>query len=138
MRIGKEFIWEMSHRLPFHKGGCQNIHGHTYKMMVEVEGITDENGMIMDYYDLEAIIAPMIKRMDHAFLVDENDSTMLNFLKEQNFKHFVVPCTTTAENIAKHLLNVFVPEFRKFENLNKLRIRFHETFDVFAEIETDL
>ena len=138
MRIGKEFIWEMSHRLPFHKGGCQNIHGHTYKMMVEVEGITDENGMIMDYYDLEAIISPMVKRMDHAFLVDENDSTMLDFLKEQKFKHFVVPCTTTAENIAKYLLDVFVPEFRKFENLNKLRIRFHETFDVFAEIETDL
>jgi len=138
MRIGKEFIWEMSHRLPFHKGGCQNIHGHTYKMMVEVEGITDENGMIMDYYDLEAIISPMVKRMDHAFLVDEKDATILNFLKEQNFKHFVVPCTTTAENIAKHLLDVFVPEFRKFGNLNKLRIRFHETFDVFSEIETDL
>jgi len=138
MRIGKEFIWEMSHRLPFHQGGCQNIHGHTYKMRVEVEGNTDANGMIMDYYDLEAIVSPIVRRMDHAFLVDESDTVMLNFLKEQNFKHLVVPCTTTAENIVKHWLNVFKPEFQKFKNLTKLKIRFHETFDVFAELETEL
>ncbi len=52
MNISKEFNWDMSHRLPFHHGHCKNIHGHTYKLRVEIEGIMDKNGLVMDYYVL--------------------------------------------------------------------------------------
>ena len=38
MKIAKEFRWEMGHRLPEHFGLCKNIHGHSYKMVVEFEG----------------------------------------------------------------------------------------------------
>ena len=38
MKIAKEFRWEMGHRLPEHFGLCKNIHGHSYKMIVEFEG----------------------------------------------------------------------------------------------------
>jgi len=138
MRIAKEFIWEMSHRLPFHKGGCQNIHGHSYKLRIEVEGTTDSNGMIMDYYDMSTIMDPVIFQLDHSFIVDENDELMLNFLKENDFKHYVIDRTTTAENIAIYLLELVKPKFANFTNIDKLKIRFHETADVFAEIETEI
>ncbi|MGA1250362.1 MAG: 6-pyruvoyl trahydropterin synthase family protein, partial [Candidatus Kapaibacteriota bacterium] len=50
-RIAKEFHWEMGHRLPFHDGGCQNIHGHSYTMRVEVIGEIDPaTGMVIDYF----------------------------------------------------------------------------------------
>ena len=42
MKIAKEFNWEMGHRLPEHFGKCKNIHGHSYKMMVELEGDLDD------------------------------------------------------------------------------------------------
>jgi 6-pyruvoyltetrahydropterin/6-carboxytetrahydropterin synthase len=138
IRIGKEFIWQMSHRLPFHSGGCRNIHGHSYMMRVEVEGETDSNGMIMDYYDIENIISPLIEKMDHSFCVDSNDKVMLDFLKEQNFKYYLVPFTTTAENLTKHITGIISPEFKKFDNLKTMKIRVNETADVFAELETDL
>jgi len=57
-KISKEFKWEMSHRLPFHKGLCQNIHGHTYKLRLDLVGSLDENGMLIDFYDLEIITQP--------------------------------------------------------------------------------
>jgi len=41
MKIAKEFKWEMGHRLPEHFGQCKNIHGHSYKMLVEFEGEID-------------------------------------------------------------------------------------------------
>ena len=138
IRIGKEFIWQMSHRLPFHSGGCRNIHGHSYMMRVEVEGETDSNGMIMDYYDIENIISPLIEKMDHSFCVDSNDKVMLDFLKEQNFKYYLVPFTTTAENLTKHITGIISTEFKKFDNLKTMKIRVNETADVFAELETDL
>ena len=52
MRISKEFRWEMGHRLQLHKGLCKNLHGHSYKMEVELTGDVLENGMVLDYYDL--------------------------------------------------------------------------------------
>jgi 6-pyruvoyltetrahydropterin/6-carboxytetrahydropterin synthase len=138
IRIGKEFIWQMSHRLPFHKGGCRNIHGHSYMMRVEVEGETDSKGMIMDYYDIETILAPLIEKMDHSFCVDSNDTVMLDFLKKQNFKYYLVPFTTTAENLTKHITEIIRSEFKKSDNLKTMKIRVNETADVFAELETDL
>ena len=138
IRIAKEFTWEMSHRLPFHQGDCKNIHGHTYKVRVEVEGETDTNGMLIDYYDLAKIVNPVINQMDHSFLVDEHDDLMMNFLKTNGFKHFVIPFTTTAENIAKFLIEAFTPKFQDFDNIDFLKIRFQETSDVFAELETKI
>ena len=137
-RIGKEFIWQMSHRLPFHNGVCKNIHGHSYQMRVEIEGEIDSNGMIMDYYDMDTIIAPLISKLDHSFCVNDDDTIMLNFLKENNFKYYVIPSTTTAENLAQYILDNVKPEFQKFKNLNKIKIRVNETDDVFAELETNL
>lgn len=137
-RIGKEFIWQMSHRLPFHNGVCKNIHGHSYQMRVEIEGEIDSNGMIMDYYEMDTILAPLISKLDHSFCVDDDDTIMLNFLKKNNFKYYVIPTTTTAENLAQHILDNVKPEFQKFKNLNKIKIRVNETDDVFAELETNL
>ena len=135
IRIAKEFIWEMSHRLPFHNGDCKNIHGHTYKVRIEIEGETDSNGILIDYYDLSKIVAPVIHEMDHAFLVDENDELMMNFLSTNKFKHVVVPFTTTAENIAANLVETLKPRFLDHPNIDTLKIRFYETSDVFAELE---
>ncbi|MCS7053110.1 MAG: 6-carboxytetrahydropterin synthase, partial [Ignavibacterium sp.] len=73
MKIAKEFHWEMGHRLPEHFGLCKNIHGHSYKMILTVEGEMNEQQMVIDYYDLEKIINPLVQELDHAFMVNKND-----------------------------------------------------------------
>ena len=107
-------------------------------MRLEIEGDIDENGMIMDYYEIQKIISPLIDRLDHSFCVDSNDTLMLNFLKENGFKHYIINSTTTAENLAKHILEIVNHEFQSFSNLKLLKIRVNETADVFAEIEINL
>lgn len=134
IKIAKEFKWEMSHRLTFHKGPCKNIHGHTYRLLVEISGVPDENGMVMDYYDLEAVVNPLVMKLDHSFLCDENDQIMLDFLKANDFKYYVIPFTTTAENMAMYLLEYLFQHFKMFQNLKELKIRFQETEDVYAEV----
>ncbi len=84
MKIAKEFRWEMGHRLPEHFGQCKNRHGHSYKMLVEFEGELDENGMVIDYYDVEKIVKPIIEKLDHAFLVNKNDKHTREFLEKLN------------------------------------------------------
>ncbi len=132
MKIAKEFRWEMGHRLPEHFGQCKNIHGHSYKMIVEFEGELDDNAMIIDYYDVEKIINPIIEKLDHAFMVHKDDTIVLEFLEKMNSKKVVVDFQATAENICLYLLG----EIKKTslpENVSHIKVRVFETPFDYAE-----
>jgi len=132
MKIAKEFRWEMGHRLPEHFGLCKNIHGHSYKMLVEFDGEINEHGMIIDYYDVEKIINPIIEKLDHAFMVNQNDKIVLEFLEKMNSKKVVVDFQSTAENICLYMLN----EIEKTplpKNVNEIKVRVYETSYDYAE-----
>jgi len=138
VRIGKEFVWEMSHRLPFHEGPCKNIHGHTYKMLLELVGEVNENRMLIDFYDIEQIVRPFLDKIDHAFLVDKKDDLMLNFLKENQFKYYEIENYSTAEDMSASFLEILKPDFQQFRNLKQIKIRIYETSDAWAESESEL
>lgn len=131
--IAKDFRWEMGHRLPFHSGGCQNIHGHSYRLRVVIEGRLDDNGMVMDYFDLKEIVDPIVDRLDHAFLCDDQDTAMLDFFETNRLKHLVVPFRTTAENIAGWLLEQIAASLSGYVNLLTLIVRVAETDRTYAE-----
>ena len=132
MKIAKEFRWEMGHRLPDHFGKCKNIHGHSYKMLVEFSGELDKSGMIIDYYDVEKIINPVIEKLDHAFMVNKNDKVVLDFLEKMDSKRVVVDFESTAENICKYLLNE-VSKTSLPENVKEIKVRVQETTKDYAE-----
>lgn len=72
MKIAAQFGFESAHRLPNLPDGhkCKNLHGHNYRLDVAVEGTLDKRGFVMDYAELEAIVDPIIKRVDHRYLND--------------------------------------------------------------------
>jgi 6-pyruvoyltetrahydropterin/6-carboxytetrahydropterin synthase len=132
MKIAKEFKWEMGHRLPEHFGNCKNIHGHSYKMIVEFEGELNNNEMIIDFYDIDKIIKPVINRLDHAFMVNKNDKDVVEFLEKIKSKKLVVDFNSTVENICKFVLG----EIKKFEmppNISSIGVRIYETNEDYAE-----
>ncbi len=137
MKIAKEFRWEMGHRLPEHFGKCKNIHGHSYKMLVELEGDLLENGMVMDYYDFKKIIEPLVEKFDHAFLAYENDKELIEFLEKLKSKKVVVNFQSTVENITKHFLREITKQ-KLPSNVKKVKIRICETPDDYAEESADL
>jgi len=137
MKVAKEFRWEMGHRLPEHFGLCKNIHGHSYKMIVEFEGELNEQGMVIDYYDVEKIINPLIEKLDHAFMVCRDDKVVLEFLNKLNSKKVLIDFESTAENICNYLLG----EIRKTKltgNIKKIVVRVSETKNDYAEAEINL
>lgn len=138
IKLGKEYQWEMSHRLPFHNGWCKNIHGHSYKIRVELLGELDENGMLIDFYDIDKIIKPIVQSYDHSMLVDQKDTNTLKFLQENDFRHVVINFTSTSENIAINFAKVFSEQFRQYKNIKELTVRVYETSDAFAEFKIKL
>ena len=137
MKIAKEFRWEMGHRLSDHFGQCKNIHGHSYKMMVELEGEIDSNGMIIDYYILKEIIKPIVEKLDHSFMVNKNDGVVLEFLEKLNSKKVIVDFDSTVENITRYLID----EIKKADlpsNVKGIKVRVCESPDDYAEEQVSL
>lgn len=132
MKVAKEFKWEMGHRLPEHFGNCKNIHGHSYKMIIEFEGELNKDEMIIDFYDIHRIINPLIEKLDHAFMVNENDTVVIEFLEKIKSKMLVVDFNSTVENICKFILK----EIKKFDmppNISSVAVRIYETNEDYAE-----
>lgn len=138
-RIAKEFHWEMAHRLPFHTGGCQNVHGHSYRLWVEIEGEPDSHGMVMDYLDLKMIVEPLVKQLDHSFLCDRADELMMQFFHSNSLKVNYVDFPTTAENIAAYLLKEITLRLKESQSIpvKRLRVRVQETERTFAEVSQE-
>lgn len=137
MKVAKEFRWEMGHRLPEHFGLCKNIHGHSYKMIIEFEGELNKQGMVVDFYDVEKIINPLIEKLDHAFMVNKDDKIVLEFLERMNSKRVVVDFVSTAENISNYML----AEIKKSSlpaTITEITVRIYETEHDYAQAGINL
>lgn len=112
-RVSKEFSFDMAHILDGHDGKCRNLHGHTYKLQVEVSGDLyqqgPKKGMVMDFADLKDIVKTLIlEPMDHAFIYDTNserECRIAALLNELDSKTFGMPSRTTAEEMARFIFN---------------------------------
>lgn len=57
---------DASHVIPGHPGKCARLHGHTYRFEVWISGPVGESGMLVDFYDVKALI----DEWDHRHLND--------------------------------------------------------------------
>ncbi len=76
-----------AHSLRNYQGKCENLHGHNYKVEVELKGLElSKAGMVVDFTDLRAALEKVLFRMDHKHLNEIKPFDKIN---------------PTAENIAK-------------------------------------
>ena len=70
MKLFKEFSFEAAHKLPLvdknHK--CFNLHGHSFKVKITIEGPVNELGWVMDFSDIKKFCKPIIEELDHKYL----------------------------------------------------------------------
>ena len=70
----KKFYFDAAHYTPGVEGKCQNIHGHTYRLDVEVEGeINKATGMVIDFLVLKKIVKRIVEEYDHKIIVPRRD-----------------------------------------------------------------
>ena len=72
MKITTEFHYDAAHKLPMlpstHK--CSRLHGHTYRLLVTVDGPVGDDGFVIDFADVKAAVEPLIGQLDHYYLND--------------------------------------------------------------------
>ena len=73
VRLSKDFRFEASHRLQHlpKEHPCHNMHGHSYRVEIEVYGEVDPaTGFLVDYGEIKKAAQPAIEALDHSHLND--------------------------------------------------------------------
>ena len=119
MEVVKIIQWDMGHRVMNHRSICKGLHGHRYKAEISIKGElididgASEEGMVVDFADIKKIANSFIQeKLDHAFMVWEKDTELLDFFKKsKGHKPVIVPFTSTAENVAAYIFNELDGQF---------------------------
>lgn len=87
--IFKDFEFSAGHAIRGHTRGCQNLHGHNYRVRVHVSARElDRLGMVLDFEDLKALVTRVAGPFDHRVINDVPPFDEVN---------------TTAELLAGHI-----------------------------------
>ena len=107
-----EHSFDSAHFLAGYDGKCSNIHGHRWKVEIEVQSdrLIDDGqleGMVIDFSDIKKDVKEMVNYYDHAFIIQEGTmrKETLNCLLEDSFRIIIVKFRPTAENFAAYFFN---------------------------------
>lgn len=106
--IKVEHSFDSAHFLAGYSGKCANIHGHRWRVEVEVSAkdlIKDGQnlGMVVDFSDLKRDVKEVLDYYDHSLIIEEGTMKMetLKCLKEDGFCVIDVKFRPTAENFSR-------------------------------------
>lgn len=69
--VFKDYSFAAGHAIRGHTRGCQNLHGHNYRVRVLVAARElDALGMVIDFADLKKIADDVLGRFDHRVIND--------------------------------------------------------------------
>ncbi len=127
------------HRLFGHEGRCAFLHGHNYRVEVEVEAAgggaaVDAVGRVVDFSLIKQRMHGWLdEHWDHAFILFEEDASALAAVRAaEPTKYFVLPWNPTAENMARYLLEVVAPHVLAGLGVVARQVRVWETDEACA------
>ena len=69
--IFRERVFSASHQLREYEGRCERLHGHNWRVRVHLAAEhLDEHGMVIDFHELDALMAKAIEPYEHQHLND--------------------------------------------------------------------
>jgi 6-pyruvoyltetrahydropterin/6-carboxytetrahydropterin synthase len=148
--VTKEVTFDCAHMLSGHKGKCSNLHGHTYKCQITVQGfpkMSDEEAsdasMVMDFGDLNTIIHQEVMiPFDHALIFSAEEfrggaeEELYEWATCYHMKHFVLDGRSTSEMMAHHIRQQVTHALKQLHmaDFRDVHVRLWETPTSFAEV----
>lgn len=132
--VMRQLEMDVGHRVPDHRSKCRNIHGHRYKIQVEVvaprtirKDGDSERGMVMDFGIIKEILTTSIHDpFDHSLMLYDMDplwnvtrigdvmlSPFQEIVDQFKFKVVKIPVIPTAEELAQYWGHIFYREWRQ-------------------------
>ena len=112
--LKSEIEFDASHYLSGYAGKCSNIHGHRYRLVIQVKG-TDfkQNGsnraMVEDFSFIKLILKEIHDLFDHKLIIEDDEigNELIHSLEStsQKFEYVLVPYRPTAEEMSRDIFN---------------------------------
>jgi 6-pyruvoyltetrahydropterin/6-carboxytetrahydropterin synthase len=97
VRLDKEHhVFSAAHFITFNGNVCERLHGHNYRVAVEVDGPLDENQYVIDFIALRDELKALTDELDHHVLLPTDHPLI---------------CVTAAEHQVEA---VFTPDGRRW------------------------
>lgn len=78
VRVAKDsLVFSAAHFITFNGGECERLHGHNWRMAVEVYGSLDENHYVFDFIALKDRAREITDRLDHRMLLPADNPLIL-------------------------------------------------------------
>jgi 6-pyruvoyltetrahydropterin/6-carboxytetrahydropterin synthase len=104
-------------------------------MVVALEGEVDERGIVVDFKDIKRIVKPLVDSWDHATLISEADTDLMQAMKLLNSRYFVLPFDSTCENLCRYVADRLRLDEKLLElRIRRITVRVHETETSYAEV----
>ncbi|MCQ2279257.1 MAG: 6-carboxytetrahydropterin synthase [Bacteroidales bacterium] len=140
LRLTKQFTFEMAHCLTGYDGPCQNLHGHSYRLEVTVEGEPERDknsakqGMVIDFRELKNIVNEVIvSKFDHSVVLSDAVAEEVRDALQRHFdKVWIFAFQPTTENLLMEFSRCLMDAFPKGAKLYSIRLQ--ETENSWAEL----
>ena len=110
--LKNEIQFDTAHYLSGYEGKCSNIHGHRYRLVVELSSDTLQasgqcRGMVADFSDVKKAMRAIVEQYDHKLLIEDNEdgravAEVLSNVPNQ-FAIVMVPYRPTAEEMSRDI-----------------------------------
>ena len=120
------------------------LHGHNYKILINVYGTQGKDNMVIDFHDIKKILKPFIDSLDHYVLVPSNNKFLEITEKDEQViikiphldKEYELPKSdvvllpienTTVEEISHYFVKLLAQsEEIKRENISQVTVTVYE------------
>ena len=109
-----ENSFDAAHFLNGYNGKCSNIHGHRWRVVVEIfsDKLSDDKqtrGMVVDFDTLKEDIKQEVDYFDHSLIIEAGTLKEKTYeaLKEEGIRLIELDFRTTAENFSKYFYDRF-------------------------------
>lgn len=153
VRVTKDhLVFSAAHFITFNGNICERLHGHNWRVAVEVAGPLDENSYVFDFIALRDATQKLVGELDHRVLLPTQHPAIRVMADEREVtatfeaRRWVFPredcvllpvANTTAELIARWMalqLRDIIRQ-RSDQKLESLRVEIEENFGQWAMCE---
>ncbi len=121
--------FDSAHFLSGYEGKCANIHGHRWKVEIEVgsENLDESGntrGMIVDFSSLKKDLKDLTEFLDHCLIIERGTlkQTTMTALLDEDFRILEMDFRPTAENFSQYFYTLM-----KKKGYNVIKATVYET-----------
>lgn len=105
--VKTEDSFDSAHFLARYNGKCRNIHGHRWRVVIEIAGENLDDGMVVDFTDIKAALKALTDNLDHSLVMEKDTVKPQTYecLVDEGFRIMIMDFRPTAENFAKYFFD---------------------------------